>query len=486
MSRPFDLAFDSSGNLWVADAGNNRVDELNSSGAFLKAIGWGVSDGVSQLETCTVSCQAGLSGSGNGQLNGNQGLDIDGSGNLYVADLGNCRVQELSSAGAFITKWGRSGGTGACGTGAGQFQAPVTIQLDSSGHVWVGDFNSSAVQEFTSSGAYLATVGGPGAAPGTFDGPQQLAFDSAGDLLVADSLNDRIELLDPADGSFGFAWGGPSGSTPGPGDFGQVGGVAVMPNNQVAVSDQGNGRIELFTFTAPSASAPSAAPAATHAALGGTVDPGGGAAAFHFVWGPTSAYGDITAAGGTGPGTGAQGVASTVSGLASATTYHFALIASNPAGSSTTLDQTFTTTTPFGTGPEGPQGTGGPEGADGSPGSGGSKGPTGQPGSTGNAGPAGAPGRNATVVCGKPKLKRKKVTVTCTLTLKLPARDHVSVRLSRDGRLYATARTVTRRAGVHRLRLTVLRTPGHGRYKLTVTIAAGHRHARSFSWKVTL
>jgi sugar lactone lactonase YvrE len=485
MNHPFDLAFDSSGNLWVADAGDNRVVEFNSSGAFLKAIGWGVNTGASALETCTSNCRQGISGSGDGQFNGNQGLDLDGSGNLYVADTTNCRVQELTTSGTFVTKWGRGGGIGYCGNGPGEFNSPVTIRIDPAGHVWVGDFNNSNVQEFTSAGAYLTTVGAAGSTPGTFDGPQQLAFDPSGDLLIADSRNDRVQLLDPADGSFGFAWGGPSGTTPGPGDFGQVGGVAVMPNHQVAVSDQGNGRIELFGFTAPSASGASATPGALRASVSGTVDPAGGVAAYHFAWGPTSAYGNVTPAGATGPGTGAQSVGSTVTGLKSSSTYHFALVASNPGGSSTTPDQTFTTT-PFGTGPQGPQGPSGSQGTGGAPGSGGSKGPTGSPGPTGGAGPAGTAGKNATVVCSKPKLKRNKVTVTCVLTLRLPAGDRVSVRLSRDGRLYARGHALTRHAGLHRLRLTVLRTPTHGRYRLTLTVAPAHARASTFSWRVRL
>jgi tripartite motif-containing protein 71 len=466
VSFPQDLAFDPSGNLWLADAGNNRIDEFNSTGGFIKTIGWGVSDGLAQFETCTANCRSGIAGTGNGQFAGPQGLAIDTSGNLYIGDTLNCRVEELSSAGTFITRWGAGGGDGECNSGPSQFSSPVTVRLDAAGNVWVADYNNSNVQEFTPSGGYIKTVGGPGTIGGTFDGPQQLAFDSADDLLVADSLNDRAQLLDPADGSFAFAWGGPSGSTPGPGDFGEVGGVAVLPNDQVALSDQGNGRVELFTFPVPASSLPTSTPAATHAALGGTIDPGGGVAAYHFEWGPTSAYGNVTPAGGTGPGVSAQPVGATITGLTSNTTYHWRLVASTPAGSSATPDQTLTTMA-FGAGPAGSQGL------------------TGRQGLTGNVGSAGAPGRDAIVTCAKPKLKKKKVTVKCTLALRLPASRHVWIRLARRGRVYATGHAITKRAGIYAVPLTahgVLR----GRYRLTVLLAASNSRARSFSWMVKL
>jgi sugar lactone lactonase YvrE len=480
LSYPFDLAFDTSGNLWVADAGNNRLDEFSPSGGFIKTIGWGVSDGASQLETCTLKCLGGLSGSGIGEFSGPQGLAVDGSGNLYVADTGNCRVQELSSAGTFITRWGRGGGVGYCGNGPGQFSGPVSVKLDAAGHVWVADFNDSYVEEFTASGSYLATVGGPGTIGGTFDGPQQLAFDQAGDLLVADTLNDRVQLLDPQDGSFAFGWGGPPALvTPGPGEFGQVGGVGILADERVAVSDQGTGRIELFTFPVPAVGAPASAAGATHAALSATVDPGGGVAAYHFEWGRTAAYGNLTPAGATGPGTGAQQVSATITGLTPGTGYHWRLVVSTPRGFAATPDQTLTTA-PFGPGPPGQPGQIGSQGAGGQPG-----GP-GMPGATGNPGPRGAPGHDAVVRCGKPTLRGTTIVVKCTLTLALAARARVAATLSRGGLVYATGRARAARAGARELTLNAMRALRPGHYRLTVLLAPARGRAHRFAWTVTL
>ncbi len=76
LNGPEALAFDSAGNLWVADAGNNRIDEFSSTGAYLG--------------------QFGSKGSGPGQFNGPEGLAFDAAGNLWVADTYNYRLQEFS------------------------------------------------------------------------------------------------------------------------------------------------------------------------------------------------------------------------------------------------------------------------------------------------------------------------------------------------------------------------------------------------------
>jgi hypothetical protein len=94
--NPYGVAIDPSGNVYVADVSNFRVQEFSSAGTFIKAWGWGVSDGADQLETCTSACQAGLAGGGAGGLTAPSGVAVDPSGNVYVTDVGNNRVQEFA------------------------------------------------------------------------------------------------------------------------------------------------------------------------------------------------------------------------------------------------------------------------------------------------------------------------------------------------------------------------------------------------------
>jgi len=153
LNVPLDVAFDLSGNVWVADSYNNRVQEFNSSGTFLLAIGTGY-NGVSGTKT--------NSGGGNGQLNNPQGLAFDASGNIWVADGNNCRAEEFNSSGTYLSQFG------SCGTGNGQFENPIGIAFDASGNLWVTDWSNDNVQEFNSSGTFLRTFGSAGNGNGQF------------------------------------------------------------------------------------------------------------------------------------------------------------------------------------------------------------------------------------------------------------------------------------------------------------------------------
>ena len=170
---PAGVATDSSGDVYVADNGNNRIDEFSAAGAFIKAYGWGVVDGASQFETCTSTCQAGIAGGGAGQLDSPEGVATDSSGDVYVADDGNERIDEFSAAGAFIKAygWGVSDGAsqfetctstcqaGIAGGGAGQLNPPEGVATDSSGDVYVADDANERIDEFSAAGAFIKAYG---------------------------------------------------------------------------------------------------------------------------------------------------------------------------------------------------------------------------------------------------------------------------------------------------------------------------------------
>jgi NHL repeat len=82
---PGGLATDSSGDVYVADGENDRVQEFSSSGAFIRAWGWGVADGSNSFQVCTSSCQAGIFGSGPGQFINGRSVATSPSGDVYVA-----------------------------------------------------------------------------------------------------------------------------------------------------------------------------------------------------------------------------------------------------------------------------------------------------------------------------------------------------------------------------------------------------------------
>jgi streptogramin lyase len=147
----------------VTDYNNNRVEEFSSSGSFLMGIGAGYSG---------VSGTIGSSGTGNGQFNAPNGISIDSSGNVWVADL-NSRVQEFNSSGTYLNQLGN----GSNGCGLGQLNNPISIAFDASGNAWVTDWGCDRVEEFTSSGTYLSVFGGSyGSGNGQFNGLTGIAI----------------------------------------------------------------------------------------------------------------------------------------------------------------------------------------------------------------------------------------------------------------------------------------------------------------------
>ncbi len=134
----------------------------------------------------------GTKGSGNGQLSGATGIGIDTSGNIYIVDSGNDRVQKFNSSGVYQSQFGSTG------AGNGQFNNPVRIGFDSIGNIFIAD--SNRIQKFNSSGVYLSQFGTLGTGNAQFNGTGGFAFDSAGNIFVADTFNNRVQKLSSSGG----------------------------------------------------------------------------------------------------------------------------------------------------------------------------------------------------------------------------------------------------------------------------------------------
>jgi YD repeat-containing protein len=224
----------STGNVYVTDSTNDRVQELSSSGAFIRTWGFGVSDGKTEFEVCTSSCKAGISGSGSGQFSGPLGIAIGSSGNVWVVDSGNNRIEEFSSEGAYINR------VGSKGSGKTQFNEPKGIAI-SGRNLYVSDYGNNRIEELSGSGTYLAEFGTKGSGNGQLDGPYGIASDPvAGDLYVTDSLNNRVQEFTTA-GVFMTKFG--SEGT-GNGQFKDPLGLTINNEGSVYVGDSGNSRVE--------------------------------------------------------------------------------------------------------------------------------------------------------------------------------------------------------------------------------------------------
>jgi DNA-binding beta-propeller fold protein YncE len=101
--------------VYVADTGNHRIDEFAANGTFLRAWGWGVADGLPSFETCSVTCDAGISGREPGEFESPLFLAIDNDpsspsqGDVYVADIAAGLISKFNSTGELVASWGNNG-----------------------------------------------------------------------------------------------------------------------------------------------------------------------------------------------------------------------------------------------------------------------------------------------------------------------------------------------------------------------------------------
>jgi sugar lactone lactonase YvrE len=187
-------------------------------------IGWS----VLPIPIGTYLSQFGSYGASNGLVNAPGGIAVDASGNIYIVDTGNSRVQKFSSAGVYISQFG------SYGTADGQFKTPYGIALDSSGNIFVTDALNSRVTKFNSSGVYQSKFGAAGSGDGQFLSLRGIAIDASNNIFVVDANNNRVQKFNSS-GTF-VAKVGSFGS--GNGQFGSnMYGIAVDGSGNVLVTE---------------------------------------------------------------------------------------------------------------------------------------------------------------------------------------------------------------------------------------------------------
>lgn len=167
------------------------------------------------------------SGSGNGQFNGPSGISVEPiSGDVYVADTNNNRVQRFTSGGTFISTWG------VLGTADGQFNAPRGL-IVTNGSVYVVDTNNNRVQYFTLAGVFIGKWSIRGTGTGTLSAPTSIAY-AANRIYVTDDGHSTVSRYSLG-GAFAGEYVMPAQATGITGD-GNDGLLILLPSANVVLS----------------------------------------------------------------------------------------------------------------------------------------------------------------------------------------------------------------------------------------------------------
>ncbi len=170
---PYGIVEDGSGDIWVADRLNNRIQEFDPAGNFMQS----------------VSFSAPI------------GLAVDGSDNLYVTRTNNL-VYKIDQSGAALLTIGTSG------SGAGQFANPSDVAIDhATGDIYVTDYNNAKFPKYNSAGDFQWEVGSNGSGNGQFNYPTGIVV-SGSTVYVTDDNNNRVQAFDTS-GNFQFVLGSP-------------------------------------------------------------------------------------------------------------------------------------------------------------------------------------------------------------------------------------------------------------------------------------
>jgi hypothetical protein len=187
------------------------------------------------------------------------GVAAAADGTVYVSDAGGAdRIRRVTPDGFVVTIAGwRSGFADGVGPEA-RFSTPSALALDVDGTLYVADTGNNAIRRITPDGRVTTYAGDgtPGYRDGAatsaqFNGPIGIAIDRDGRVIVADTYNDRIRIIDRAGTVATLAGGGGGpGWTDGPAPTAQFhtpSGVAVLPSGDVIIADTGNGAIRTIS-----------------------------------------------------------------------------------------------------------------------------------------------------------------------------------------------------------------------------------------------
>jgi len=192
LDTPQGLAVDRAGNLFIADENSRRIRRVDAKAGIITTVAGGGAIYPGDGGQATSA-----------ELSSPRDVALDGSGNLYIADVSG-RIRVVSASTGTISTIAGGASPGSSGNGLAATKAeiePVNIALDSAGNIYIANWPDSVRMIPAGGGAITAFAGvgylgfsGDGGAPSIAElqYPEGLTFDGAGNLYIADMYNFRI------------------------------------------------------------------------------------------------------------------------------------------------------------------------------------------------------------------------------------------------------------------------------------------------------
>ena len=252
LSSPWGVAVGANGDIYIADANNNRVRKVDSAGKISTVAGngtFGYTGDGGAATSATMSFVGGVA--------------VSATGDLYIADYSNNVVRKVTAATGIITTIAGNGtagysGDGAAATGA-QLWGPSNVALDAAGNILITDANNNAVRKVAVATGIISTIAGNGTAGYSGDNgaataatlayPTFLALDKSGNILISDSDNSVIRKVTVATGIISTVAGNGTNGLSGDGAAATAAmlagpvGVGVDANGNILISDSQNNRL---------------------------------------------------------------------------------------------------------------------------------------------------------------------------------------------------------------------------------------------------
>jgi len=198
ISHPVTLCLDKKGNLYFADEFNNRIRKIDTGGIITTVAG----NGTGGYNGDNIAATA-------AEISSADGLALDDSDNIYIADQSNDRIRKVNYKTGIITTIAGTGTLGYSGDGAAataaEIAAPQGVAVDKLGNVYIADFDNNRIRMVTYATGKISTIAGNGTAGFSGDGgaataaslyePIGISVDASSNIYIADLANQRVRKL---------------------------------------------------------------------------------------------------------------------------------------------------------------------------------------------------------------------------------------------------------------------------------------------------